>query len=87
MANRMPGMQGVGELLRVAQILACEGYWKDISHVQLACKVLRDDEVLWGVVKDEVCRGSVSRRTRLMYVAFVGDMDRVRFLLGRGAQV
>lgn len=74
-------------MLRVATLLACEGYWRDIQHIQQVSKLFRWDEVLWDVVRDEVGRGGVSHRTRLMHAGFVGDVERLRFLLARGANV
>jgi ankyrin repeat protein len=66
--------------------LACEGYWQDIKQVMLVSRVFRYDEQLWDAVKDEPGTGK-GKRTRLIYAARMGDLERVRFLLARGARV
>jgi hypothetical protein len=81
-----PGVHGEADLIEIATRLACEGYWQDIKQVMEVSRVFRYDEQLWDAMKDEP-GGSKYKRTRLMYAAWVGDLERARFLLDRGARV
>ena len=79
-------MHGESDLIEIATRLACEGYWEDIKQVMEVSRVFRYDEQLWDAMKDVPGHGE-QRRTRLMYAAWKGDLERVRFLLDRGARV
>ena len=81
-----PGVHGEADLIEIATRLACEGYWQDIKHVMGVSRVFRYDEQLWDAMKDEP-GGGPEGRTRLMYATGKGDLERVRFLLARGARV
>jgi hypothetical protein len=78
------GVHGEADLIEIATRLACEGYWEDIKQVQLVSRVFRYDEQLWDAMKDETC--GEEGRTRLMYAALVDDLERLSFLLDRGAK-
>ena len=80
------GVHGEAELIEIATRLACEGYWEDIKQVMGVSRVFRYDEQLWDAMKDEP-GGAEWKRTRLMYAAYASDLERVRFLLDRGARV
>ena len=72
------GVHGEAELIEIATRLACEGYWQDIKQVMKVSKVFRYDEQLWDAMKDEP-GGGTKGRTRLMYAAGQGDLERVCF--------
>ena len=81
-----PGVHNESDLIEIATRLACEGYWEDIKQVMEVSRVFRYDEQLWDAMKDEP-GGGKEKRTRLMYAVLKGDLERVRFLLDRGARV
>ena len=80
------GVHNESDLIEIATRLACEGYWQDIKQVMEVSKVFRYDEQLWDAMKDEP-GGGKWRRTRLMFATLEGDLERVHFLLDRGARV
>ncbi len=80
------GVHGEADLIEIATRLACEGYWEDIKQVMEVSKVFREDEQLWDAMKDEP-GGGPRKKTRLIYAAWKGDLERLRFLLDRGARV
>ena len=82
-----PGVHNESDLIEIATRLACEGYWQDIKQVMEVSRVFRYDEQLWDAMKDERGGDPVTGRTRLMYAAKKGDLERVRFLFDRGSRV
>jgi ankyrin repeat protein len=81
-----PGGHGEAVLLKVALILASEGYWQDVKQLTLVSRLFRSDEQLWDVVVDKT-GGGEKLRTRLMYASMRGNRPRLIFLLHRGAYV
>ncbi len=73
-------------LLRITTCLAQNGYHTEVGVMVQLNKAFWWDEQIWDAFKD-VPGGGKEERTRLIYVAGVGDLKRLRFLLDRGARV
>ncbi len=66
-------------------ILAAQnGFGRDVEPFLALSRETWGEEVLWDAVKD---LRNGSQRTRLMYAAHAGNVERLRWLLARGAGV
>ena len=74
----------VEDVLKIATGLALSGYGEAVGRMTGMARDFRADVPLWAVHK--AYRGPRGR-TRLMYAAVKGDLERVRFLVERGAAV
>lgn len=77
-----PQMTALDRLCIVASAMAEAGYKKEAMEMAKTCKGMWTYEPLWGLIKD--VRGP-SGRTRLMYCAEHGHVERLEWLLRRGA--
>lgn len=81
----------VGDLFLSALMIAFQdetgrrGYAEDLRFAAGICRATWGEEQIWNGLA-RVQRGA-SKRTHLMYAAWKGDVDRVRWLLARGASV
>ena len=69
-------------LIQVLCVVAMNGH--DASNFSSLSRAFRGDEVLWGCIKD---RPGPRGRTALMACSSIGDLERVRWLLDRSADV
>ena len=83
-AARLEYLYGGGAALDVLIRLAQNGYG-DPSLFASLCRELRGEEQVWAAIKN-VGEGP-HKRTRLMYAARKGHIDRVRFLLACNADI
>jgi hypothetical protein len=74
----------VEDVLKIATGLALSGYGEAVGQITGMARAFRSDVPLWAVHKAH--RGPRGR-TRLMYAAGKGTVERVRFLVERGAAV
>jgi ankyrin repeat protein len=74
----------VEDVLKIATGLALSGYGEAVGQMTGMARAFRADAPLWAVHKAH--RGPRGR-TRLMYAALKGDVERARFLVERGAAV
>ena len=74
----------VEDVLKIATGLALSGYGEAVGQMTGMARVFRADAPLWAVHK---AHKGPRGRTRLMYAAWTGDVERARFLLERGAAV
>jgi ankyrin repeat protein len=72
------------DVLKIATGLALSGYGEAVGQMTGMARAFRADVPLWAVHKAH--RGPQGR-TRLMYAAREGDVERARFLVERGAAV
>ena len=72
-------------LLRITTCLAQNGYHTEVGAMVQINKAFRDDEQIWDAYKDYA--PGVTGRTRLMYASAFGLLDRLEWLLARGARV
>ena len=70
----------------VATFSANAGYGKEMEVLTGVCSVFRNDKGFWDAVKD-IPGAGVNKRTRLGYAAMTRNLERVVFLLERGAKV
>ena len=68
-------------LIRAGQ----NGYASEITPFVGLCRELWSEEQLWDAIKDY--QHAPNLRTRLMYNAKIGNVERIKFLLSRGANV
>ena len=71
-------------LLRITTCLAQNGYHKEVGVMVQLNKAFWNDEQIWDAYKDVP---GASGRTRLMYASLTGLLDRVTWLLARGANL
>jgi ankyrin repeat protein len=74
----------VEDVLKIATGLALSGYGEAVGQMTGMARAFRSDVPLWAVHKAH--RGPLGR-TRLMFAAWKGDVERARFLVERGAAV
>ncbi len=66
-------------------VTAQNGFGRDVAPFLALCRETWGEEVLWDAVKD--IPSPTFKRTRLMFAAQKGDVERLRWLLARGAQL
>jgi ankyrin repeat protein len=77
-----PHMPTLDRLCIIASAMAQVGYKKEAMEMAKTCKGMWTYKPLWGLIKD--VRGP-SGRTRLMYCAEHGDVERLEWLIRHGA--
>ena len=72
-------------LLRITTCLAQNGYYKEVGVMVQLNKAFWTDKQIWDAYKDFA--PGPDGKTRLMYASVNGLLDRVKWLLARGARV
>ena len=67
--------------------LSDEG-WPEAQYLRYLSKEFREEKLLWDGLVQNSCAGSIGidKRTSLMYHSYMGNEQRVRWLLARGAR-
>jgi len=78
-------MSSIDALCIVASCVANSGFCAEALALSKTCKGVWSYEPLWGAIKDNC--GTEFVRTRLMYCARYGDVERAKWLLARGADM